>query len=153
MTTIGTAVFVVTMRDGCTKFLVGKRAQTCTRGPGVWALPGGMVEDNETIAACARREVFDETGLDVDVEEQDEFMDCVVGLSHHHPRENHMTAWVIAIHLNGEPKVTEPDKCEEWRWVTAKEFLELTPQVGEQMHWAPHRVMRIILPRIGFMPF
>jgi len=32
---------------------------------GTWALPGGHLEFNESIEACAEREVLEETGLNV----------------------------------------------------------------------------------------
>lgn len=148
---IGVGVVVVALGDdGVLRFLVGRRSETSKRGPGVWALPGGMLEDGETIAQCVHREVREETGLTVEVEAEDEFMDCAIGVSHHYPRENHLTVWAMAYCTGGEPQVMEPTKCQEWRWVTLQEFLDLTPQVGEQVHWAPHRVLKIILPRIGF---
>lgn len=34
---------------------------------GLWALPGGGMEFGETLAACAEREVFEETGCRVEV--------------------------------------------------------------------------------------
>jgi 8-oxo-dGTP diphosphatase len=37
-----------------------------TRGSGEWVLPGGTPRLSESMAACARREVLEETGLRVD---------------------------------------------------------------------------------------
>ena len=37
------------------------------RGSEAWRLPGGGLEPNESIAECARREVFEETGITVRV--------------------------------------------------------------------------------------
>lgn len=34
---------------------------------GEWAVPGGRVEENESAEECARREMKEETGLDVDI--------------------------------------------------------------------------------------
>jgi 8-oxo-dGTP diphosphatase len=34
---------------------------------GQWAIPGGRIEDNESAEECARREMKEETGLDVEI--------------------------------------------------------------------------------------
>lgn len=34
--------------------------------PGVWSVPGGHMEDNETPEECARREFFEETNYKID---------------------------------------------------------------------------------------
>lgn len=148
---MGTGVFVFKTVDGVRKLLVGKRGPGCSRGVGAWALPGGMVEDNESPAKCAEREVKEETNLDVVAEARDEFQDCVMGISYHGPRADHYTLWVVAqVVGDGEPEVVEPLKCSEWRWVTPEEFYKLAPQVGEQVYWSPHRVWKSVLERLGF---
>lgn len=153
MPTMGVGVFVLRIRPGTSilEFLVGKRSVQCERGPGVWALPGGMLETNETLAACGRREVREETGLEVEIEAVDEFQDCVMGVSDHRPREDHFTFWLFGTY-DGEidAKIVEPTKCDEWRWVTQPEFYELAIQEGEQINWSPVRVWNVILQRLGF---
>lgn len=37
-------------------------------GKGLWALPGGFIDAGETLAACVRREVEEETGLTLDAD-------------------------------------------------------------------------------------
>ncbi len=150
MINLGVGVFV--FRDN--KFLLGKRSDKCKRGPGVWALPGGNLENNETIAECAVREVKEETGLDVEVTRIGDFMDCVLGVSHiltRTPPINHLAMWVGAKCVDSEqPRVMEPDKCVEWRWVTYQDLLTLTPQDGEQVYWIPHEAITKMLHRIGY---
>ena len=56
---VGVAVIVI--RDG--RVLLGRRKGA--HGDGTWALPGGHLEYFEAIEDCARREVFEETGLSI----------------------------------------------------------------------------------------
>lgn len=53
------------MRDGRVLLVQRKRHP----GAGLWAVPGGKVELGETLAATARREMSEETGLEVEVGE------------------------------------------------------------------------------------
>ena len=53
------AASVAVFRDG--KVLLAQRAKGLATG--LWSLPGGKVEFGETIAACALREVEEETGV------------------------------------------------------------------------------------------
>lgn len=48
-------------KDG--KYLMLKRDPAKRIMPGVWMAPGGKREFNEGLFACARREVYEETGL------------------------------------------------------------------------------------------
>ena len=103
---IGVAVIVV--RDG--RVLLGKRKNA--HGAGTWQFPGGHLEYGESIEACARRELFEETGLSAinlrtGPVTNDVFED---------EKKHYVTLFVIADHEKGEARVKEPDKCCGWDW-------------------------------------
>ncbi len=99
-------VFVV--KNG--KFLVGKRKSS--HGFGTWAPPGGHLEFGEDLEECVKREVKEEAGLEI--------KDCeFLGITNDiFPEGKHyVTLWFLAKWESGDPKVLEPEKCEEWKWV------------------------------------
>lgn len=151
---IGVGVFVLRHdpKSGNKEFLLGHRSKGCQRAPGIWALPGGMREDNENLADCARREVREETGLEVEIFTQGEYMDCALGISDHYPREEHITCWIQAQYRGGEPRIIEPTKCDEWQWV---DFRWITRKVdftvGEQKYWIPMDIWRTLSVKMGFI--
>jgi 8-oxo-dGTP diphosphatase len=56
---VGIAVIVIKGNQ----VLLGKRKNS--HGSGTWAFPGGHLEFNESIEDCARREVAEETGIQI----------------------------------------------------------------------------------------
>ena len=52
---------MILIEDG--KMLLIKRAYDPFKG--MWAIPGGKIEDYETAEQCAKREMKEETGLDI----------------------------------------------------------------------------------------
>ena len=58
-------VSILIIQDG--KVLLGKRGPAGFR-PGAWCLPGGFIEFDEDFITAARREVYEETGLEIEVE-------------------------------------------------------------------------------------
>ena len=103
---IGVAVIVV--RKG--RVLLGKRKNS--HGSGTWQFPGGHLEYGESIEACARRELKEETGLDIDKSRMGPFTNDVFKKE----RKHYVTLFVIAEQTSGNPRVMEPDKCERWDW-------------------------------------
>ena len=109
-------VAVIVCRDG--KVLLGKRRNA--HGEGTWAFPGGHLEFNESIEACARREVREETGLEIADVRYGTFTNDVFKPEHKH----YVTLFVVADGLPGAAEVREPEKCEVWEWFDWGQFPE-----------------------------
>jgi ADP-ribose pyrophosphatase YjhB (NUDIX family) len=147
MRSLGTAVFVTNLNISTSKveILIGRRSATNKRAPGVWGLPGGMVDPGESIVKCGAREVKEETGLDVEIEAIGEFQKAILGVHDHHPREDHITFWMTGRYSKGNLVVMEPTKHQCWKWWNLKDFFDSVPQVGEQVHWTPKEAWRLML--------
>ena len=97
------------------KVLLGHRATNKKDTGGIyetdcWTLPGGKQEYEETIFEGAKREVKEETNLNIDGL-------VIFGAADDiQPDRHYITMHVIAKAFSGEPKVMEPDKEDEWRW-------------------------------------
>ncbi|GIJ99709.1 hypothetical protein Aspvir_003711 [Aspergillus viridinutans] len=108
---VGVAV-VVLNKDG--KIILGKRKGS--HGAGTWAFPGGHLEFGESFEACAVREVLEETGLSIhDVRFLTATNDVMEAEGKHY-----ITVYVGAIvkEDNAQPQILEPEKCDEWRWIS-----------------------------------
>ena len=62
---LGAGMVVVDLRGGDPRALLMRRRKPPI---GLWENPGGMLEPGEDFALCARRETFEETGLDAEPE-------------------------------------------------------------------------------------
>jgi mutator protein MutT len=106
----------VVVRDG--RALIIRRAQEPRKGE--WSLPGGVVELGERLTDAVRREVLEETGLEVDVGPIVETFDRV-----HHDTDGRVRFhFVIVDYLcrsaTGDP-VAATD-AEDLAWVTGEEL-------------------------------
>jgi len=92
---------------------MGKRKGS--HGAGTWALPGGHLEFEESFEECARREVLEETGLNVD---SLRFLTATNDVMQAE-RKHYITIFMVCCVANddAEPQILEPDKCESWEWV------------------------------------
>ena len=105
---VGLGIFVI--KDA--RFILwGKRKNS--HGPGTWNLPGGHLEFGESFIECAKREVKEETGLDIHNIRQGPYTNDFFVKEQKH----YVTLFMIAEYSGGEPEIMEPEKCEEWKWV------------------------------------
>jgi len=106
------------------KILIDKRKPGGAFG-GLWEFPGGKKEVGETIEDCIKREVLEELGIEVVVEEH------LITIDHNYS-EIRVTLYVYHCrYLRGIVKAIE---CDEFRWVTLDEIDRFTfPEANEQI--------------------
>ncbi len=103
---IGVAVIVI--KSG--QVLLGKRKGA--HGEGTWAFPGGHLRFGETVEACARREVMEETGLSIEDLKLGPYTNDLFSKE----KKHYITLYVTARYAKGQLEIREPDKCESWEW-------------------------------------
>lgn len=103
---IGVAVIVY--KDG--NVLLGQRKNS--HGSGTWAFPGGHLEYQEKVEACAKREVFEETNLVIKNIKHVAYTNDIFNQEQKH----YVTLFVSAQYESGDLEIKEPDKCEKWGW-------------------------------------
>ena len=98
---------VMVLKGG--KVLLGKRKGS--HGAGEYAWPGGKLEYMESIVECAKREVMEEAGIEI---ENVRFL-RLSNLKQYAPK-HYLDIGLIADWKSGEPRVCEPEKLESWGW-------------------------------------
>ena len=90
-------------------------------GKGLWALPGGFVDENETLINACIRELREETGVNVD---QRQLSKGVVFDSTERSERGRVISHVFRICLSNEEKTLHGDDASDSKWV---KFSELRP--------------------------
>lgn len=78
---------------------------------GLYSLPGGHLEEGESVRETAVREMREELGIDIDTAEL-----AVVGVVHRRSDTNRIDFFLRASRWSGTPHIAEPDKCDDLRW-------------------------------------
>ena len=103
--TIGTVVIVTSGN----KILLGKRKNSYMSG--FYGAPGGRVEPTEKVIDCAKRELLEEAGIKVDT------LDYIGVVRDMNNGYSFIHFAFLCKDFKGEPKLTEPEKCEGWEWI------------------------------------
>lgn len=101
---------VLVMRNG--QVLLGKRRGS--HGAGYYAAPGGHIEYGESFEAAARREVHEETGLEITG-----LRLLAVGnylFTRDDGARHYIDVDFVCEAPDGEAQLCEPEKCEGWGW-------------------------------------
>ena len=118
------AVSAVIVRDG--RVLIVRRARAPAKQ--IYTLPGGVVEAGETLPEAVRREIREETGLEIEpvaLAGHREFIlrDDDKRVSRHFVILSFASRWIT-----GEPVLN--DELEEARWIDPSELTGLTTTDG-----------------------
>ena len=112
---IEVGIGVMVLRDG--KVLLSKRKGNLGKGEYCW--PGGKMEYGESFEDCARREVREETGMEI---KNVRFL-RLMNLKHFDPKQ-FVDIELISDWESGEAKLMEPDKFEDWNWYDLEKLPE-----------------------------
>lgn len=108
---------------------------------GEWSLPGGRLEWGETLAACAVREVREETGVEIALAGLVEVVDGRFGGAPDDPEQHYVLIDYAARWISGEPQAA--DDAAEAQFVSLDAALDL-------VSWAAtRRVIRAAMAQLG----
>ena len=98
------------------EILIDRRPQDGLLG-GLWEFPGGKVEPGETVAACIRREIREELGIEIEVGEH------LITVDHTYSHFRVSLHVYHCRHVQGDP---QPLQCEQVRWVSVDRLDEFS---------------------------
>ena len=100
------------------KVLLSRRGPKARNDAGKWDFPGGSVRFGETCKDAIKREIREEFGIEIEILDMLELVDHIMPEQKQH--------WVspsyIARLAKGTPRIMEPEKISEIKWVDLKDI-------------------------------
>lgn len=90
---------------------------------GMWALPGGFLNEDEELEECAARELFEETGLDIDPNDLQQVI--AVGRKVRDPRARIISVVYTTVVDRFEHDVCADDDAEQVAWFSMDDLPSL----------------------------
>jgi 8-oxo-dGTP diphosphatase len=107
---------------------LARRGREARNESGKWEFPGGGVEFGEALEHALAREVMEEYGITIEVQELLDVVNHIIPQEHQH--------WVSPTFLcrltGGIPAIREPHKCEEIGWFGVEEIPEHELTIASQ---------------------
>jgi ADP-ribose pyrophosphatase YjhB (NUDIX family) len=120
------AVSVAVFREG--RVLVGRRARAPMAGR--FSLPGGIVEVGETLTEAARRELFEEVGVEAEIVAFNRHVEPIVREGGR-VRAHFVIASFVGRWTRGEAMIGKEIDAVAWIEPSAAASLLTTPELGE----------------------
>ena len=102
-------------------------------GLNYWVLPGGAVKEGETVSDCARREMREETGLEIELGRLVYFADVISP----DRRKHHLNLFFLGQILGGEfgvtPAKSPGEHLDEPRWIPLDHLPKLYPPIADRL--------------------
>lgn len=116
--------------DGKGKYLLAKRGPKAKNERGKWEFPGGSIEFGDTMKDTIIREMKEELGVTVELLEHLPPVDHIIPNDHQHWVTSAFTAKIVS----GEPRIMEPEKCEEIGWFSLSEIDKLPLSIATKLN-------------------
>jgi mutator protein MutT len=110
------------------RVFLAKRGSLARNERNRWEFPGGSVEFGETLVHALAREIAEEYGCEIEVQELLGVVDHIIPDEGQH--------WVSSMFIcrvkSGTPHIREPQKCEEIGWFSLDEIPDATLTIASR---------------------
>jgi len=114
--------------DAESRVFLAKRGSLARNERNRWEFPGGGVEFGETLVHALVREIAEEYGCEIEVQELLGVVDHIIP----DERQHWVSSMFICRVKSGTPHIREPHKCEEIGWFSLDEIPEATLTIASR---------------------